>query len=174
MKFAVVYATTEGQTKKISRFAASKLEDIGHLVSLQDSSDCLSGLNMKGFDRIILAGSVHESQHQEVLGSFIAAHKSALATRRTLLISVSLSAAFEGTLAEAEGYVRSFCENLNWYPDKYLLVAGAIRHATYGYYQEMIIQHNLLPKRPVANPEQDHEFTDWASLEEAIVDFART
>jgi menaquinone-dependent protoporphyrinogen oxidase len=129
---------------------------------------------MKEFDGIILAGSVHENEHQEVLGSFIVAHRAALATRRTLLLSVSLSAAFEGTLAEAEGYVQSFCESLNWHPDNYLLVAGAIKHAAYGYYQEMIIQFKVLPKRPIENPEEDHEFTDWASLEKAIVDFAGT
>jgi menaquinone-dependent protoporphyrinogen oxidase len=174
MKFLVVYATTEGQTKKIARFVASKLQDLGHKVSLQDSSGHLSGLNMAGFEGIILAGSVHEDQHPEVLGSFVAAHKSILETRRTLLLSVSLSAAFKDTLAKAEGYVKSFCESLDWYPDKYLLVAGAVRHAAYGYYQQMIVEHKVLPKRAIENPEEDQEFTDWASLEKAIVDFAGT
>ena len=174
MKFAVVYATTEGQTKKIARFVASKLEDIGHAVSLHNSSDYIVNLNMKELDRIILAGSVHENEHQEVLGSFIVAHRSTLATKRTLLLSVSLSAAFEGTLPDAEGYVQGFCENLHWRPDKYLLVAGAIKHAAYGYYQEMIIQYKVLPRRPIENPEEDYEFTDWASLGKAIVDFAGT
>jgi menaquinone-dependent protoporphyrinogen oxidase len=173
MKFAVAYATTEGQTKKIAKFAASRLEGMGHEVSLQDASDYLSSLNIEGFDRIILAGSVHEEQHQEVFGSFIVAHKLALANKKTLFLSVSLSAAFEETLAEAEGYAKNLFEDLDWHPDKYLLVAGAIKHGSYGYYQEMIIQHNVLPKRPIEKPEEDHEFTDWASLDKAIVDFAR-
>ena len=174
MKFFVAYATTEGQTKKISSFVASKLEDIGHQVVLQDSSDRLRGLKMGVFDGIVLAGSVHEAQHQEVLGSFVMAHRSIIATKKTLLLSVSLSAAFPATLEEAEGYVKSFCESLNWYPDRHLLVAGAIKHGAYGYYQEMIIQHHLLPRRPVENPEEDHELTNWASLEKAIIDFAGT
>src|SRR5690242_19834360 len=108
MKVLVAYATTEGQTKKIASFVASKLEGIGHQVSLQDSSAYFKGLKMEKFDRIILAGSVHENQHQEVLGSFIAAHRSVLAAKRTLLLSVSLSAAFDATREEAEEYVDDF------------------------------------------------------------------
>ena len=174
MKVVVAYATTEGQTKKVASFVSSKLEDIGHRVSLQDTSDYSSDFKMEDFDRIILAGSVHENQHQQVLGSFIAAHKPVIETKRTLFLSISLSAAFEATHEEAEGYVKRFCDSLDWRPDKYLLVAGAIRHAAYGYYQEMIVQHHVLPRRPVEHPEEDHEFTDWASLEKAIVDFAGT
>lgn len=174
MKFVIAYATTEGQTKKIASFVSSKLADIGHQISLKDLSDYSGGFKLEGCDGVILAGSVHENQHQEVLGSFIVAHKSVIESKRTLLLSVSLSAAFEATIKEADGYVKSFCDNLDWHPDKYLLVAGAIRHAAYGYYQEMIIQHHVLPRRPVEISEEDHEFTDWESLEKAIVDFAGT
>lgn len=172
MKFLVVYATKEGQTKKIASFVSSKLEALGHSVDLHDSSDYQSGLKLEGFDGIILAGSVHENQHQEVLGTFIASHKAVLETTKSLLLSVSLSAAFEKTIEQAEGYVKNFCEDLNWYPDKYILVAGAIRHGAYGYYQEMIIKHNVLPQGAVEDPDKDHEFTDWVALEKAVVDFA--
>lgn len=172
MKILVEYATTEGQTRKIAKFVASKLSDLGHEVTRRDLSDHMSGSSVDEFDKVVLAGSVHESRHQEALGIFIAAHKCALDAKTTLFLSVSLSAAFENTIGEAEGYVARLCEELDWHPDKSLLVAGAINHATYGYYQEMILQHEILPERPVEHPEEDHEFTDWDSLEKAIAEFA--
>jgi len=174
MKFFIAFATTEGQTGKIAKFVADNLLELGHQVSLQDISDYLSGLSLEHFDKVVVAGSVHENRHQDVLRSFIAAHKTALASKKTLFLSVSLSAAFDATSEQAEGYVQGLFEHLDWRPDAYALVAGAIRHGAYGYYQEMIVQHNVLPEGAVEHPEKDHEFTDWASLETAIAEFAET
>ena len=171
MRILVTFASSEGQTEKIARFIYSKLKQDGHSVFLQDASSFLSGQDPEGFDTIILAGSVHEDRHQDILGSFVAAHLEALKEKRTLFISVSLSAAFEKTMDIAEKYVDEFCESQNWRPTRHLLVAGAIRHEAYGYYEEMIVQHRVLPKRPVERPEEDQEFTDWEALETAVLEF---
>lgn len=173
MKFLITYATTEGQTEKVARFAASKLKELGHAVFLQDANNYLGGLDPENFDRVILAGSVHENGHQKELGLFVATHRHALESRKTLLLSVSLSAAFDTTLTDAEGYVKKFCDGLEWHPDSYSLVAGAIRHESYGYYKEMILRHSVLRDRAVDDPEQDHEFTDWDALAKAVVEFAK-
>ena len=82
-----------------------------------------------------------------------------------------MSAAFRETRKEAEKYVKEFISDVKFKPDNILLVAGAIKHAAYGYYQEMIVTHNVLPEGAVENVEKDHEFTDWAELEKAIVEF---
>jgi len=172
MKILVTYATTEGQTAKIAKFVASELGKLGHMASLQDANAYIGGLDLENFDAIILAGSVHEDQHQEVLAAFVAAHHKKLDTKKTLFLSVSLSAAFDKTLDDAEGYVNSFCEDLDWRPGEYLLVPGAIKHGSYGFYQEMILRHKVLPGRPVDEPEQDQELTDWDALRKAIAAFA--
>jgi menaquinone-dependent protoporphyrinogen oxidase len=172
MRILITYATTEGQTKKIARFVFSKLKALGHTVSMQDASGYLNGLRPEEFDANILAGSVHEDRHQDILNLFVAAHRNALEESRTLFLSVSLSAAFESSAHIAQRYVDEFCQSLDWRPDACLLVPGAIKPSAYGYYEEMIMQHRVLPKRPVERPEEEQEFTDWAKLEEAAADFA--
>lgn len=172
MRVLITYATTEGHTRKVAKFVAAKLKELGHRVSLQDASSYLTGLEPGAFDANILAGSVHEDRHQEILASFVAAHHSSLQKSRTLLLSVSLSAAFEKSMDIADDYVERFCQQMGWRPDRYLLVAGAIKPSSYGYFEQMIVQHRVLPKRPVERPDQDQEFTDWPELEKAVADFA--
>lgn len=171
MKILVTYATTEGQTRKIAGFIVSELKALGHSASLQDARSYVGGHNPEDFDALILAGSVHQNRHQEVLGDFIEAHRQILESKKTLLVSVSLSAAFENMIDEAEGYVEDFCKELEWRPDSHILVAGAIKHGSYGYYEEMILQHRVLPTRPVEQPDQDQELTDWDGLRKEIARF---
>ncbi|MBW8639512.1 hypothetical protein K1W69_20125 [Hoeflea sp. WL0058] len=172
MNILVIFATTEGHTAKIAKFVVAELKELGHTASSQDADAYLGGQDPADFDAVILAGSVHANRHQEMLGAFIAAHRKTIDAKKSLLLSVSLSAAFEKTLAEAEGYVKDFCEELDWRPDDYLLVSGAIKHDSYGYYEEMILQDQVLPGRPVQEPDQDQELTNWEALKKSIADFA--
>lgn len=171
MRVLVAFATTEGQTRKIAQAIVSKVRDLGHEAEVFDTSGLLGDLHPEQFDKIIVAASVHEQRHQESVEVFVAANRKTLQTKPTMFVSVSLAAAFEGGMADAQGYADSFFDDLNWRPSQSLLVAGAVRHGAYGYYKENILEHVVLKNRGLEDPESDHEFTDWAFLDRAVEEF---
>ena len=171
MKVLIAYGTTEGQTGKIAGTIAGQIQDLGHEAVLFDTSNPQSDLRADSFDRIIVAGSVHEERHQESVEVFVLAHRDALQAKPTLFLSVSLAAAFEDKAADARRYVDMFLERVDWRPTTTELVAGAVRHAEYDYYREQILAHVVLEGRDLDDPESDQEFTDWGALAKAVEAF---
>ncbi len=168
MRVLIAYATTEGQTRKIVDAVAARIGERGHDVEILDTSGIPKALHTETFDRIIVAGSVHEQRHQKSLELFALAHREGLRVKPTLFISVSLAAAAEGSMADARSYVERFVGEVGWKPDRTLLVAGALRHGEYDYYTEQILEHVILKDKDIANPEEDREFTDWGALSEGV------
>ena len=159
MKILVVYATSEGQTQKIAEFISKELQKSGAEVELKDSKRRMTGLDVSEFDGAVLAGSVHLSLHQETLTSFIVAHRGQLENLPTLLISVSLSIAFQLGEREANRYVNDLIDYTSFEPTAMSLVAGALKFDQYDYFMEQIIEHVLLDER-----EQIHEDKEFTNL----------
>ncbi|NNE24855.1 MAG: protoporphyrinogen oxidase [Rhizobiales bacterium] len=167
----MAFGTTEGQTGKIAEAIASQVRGMGHEVEVFDTTGLQGDLNPELCDKIIVAASVHEQGHQESVEVFVAANRKTLQAKPTMFVSVSLAAAFEGGMADAQGYADAFFDDLDWRPSQSLLIAGAVRHGAYGYYKEHILEHVVLQDRELDNPESDHEFTDWTFLARAIKEF---
>lgn len=170
MKFLLVFGTGEGQTRKIAEFCAKHLSDAGHAVDLRDSNRRMPDLRIEDHDAVILAGSVHQKVHQESLTNFVVAHRSQLKTLPSLLISVSLSIAFENGEAEARRYVQTFNDDTGFEPSEVCLVAGALKHDQYDYYMSQVVEYVVLDNRGAITG--DREFTDWNALGAALDRFA--
>jgi menaquinone-dependent protoporphyrinogen oxidase len=125
------------------------------------------------YDKIIIAGSVHQQRHQESVEVFVTAKLAELQKRLTLFLSVSLSAAFSQGLPEAQSYLETFLESTGWNPTKSLLVAGALRYAEYDYFRQQIIEHIVLKDHHMDRCPGDYEFTDWPVLFKEIDSFVR-
>ena len=175
MNILVVYGTTEGQTRKIGERVAARIRENGHQVELRNSAHWQNDFQIDSFDKVIIAGSVHEKRHQRSLEIFVMAGRDKLQSIPVLFLSVSLSAAFKGGLDEAQAYVDSFTEYTEWKPTRTLLVAGALRYEEYDYFMEQIVQHVVLEGRDVdQEKEGDREFTDWEALMTAVDDFVNS
>ncbi|MFK5980994.1 MAG: flavodoxin domain-containing protein [Rhizobiaceae bacterium] len=164
MKVLIAYGSTEGQTRKIVKTVTKQVTEMGHDVAVFDTSGLLGDLHPAAFDKIIVAGSVHVERHQETMELFVLSHLEELRSKPALFISVSLAAAFDDGMIDAQGYVDSFAKYTGWTPKKALLVAGAVRHGEYGYYEEHILEHIVIKDPSMDAPSKDHEFTDWNVL----------
>ena len=171
MKILVVYGTTEGQTRKIGEKVADRLSSHGHDTAVRNSSRWQEDFRVDTFDKVIVAGSVHERKHQRDLEMFVMANRAKLQAKPTLFLSVSLSAAFPGGEAEARDYIDKFVEYTEWKPSRVLTVAGAIRYEEYDYFMEQIVHHVVLEGREHDQGEGDREFTDWDALYSVVDDF---
>lgn len=120
----VLFATVEGQTGKIAKFVARQVKKAGLDVVVANVSDEMATVSYDGGDTVILAASVHERRHPQTFETLISADRVTSADRRTLLLSVSLNAAFEEGQAEAEDYIVELKMRTGLEPDAQLCVPG--------------------------------------------------
>lgn len=172
-RIAIIYATTEGQTRKIARFAADRLADAGHAVELLRAGDAAE-LDLRRFDGAILAGSVHIGQFQTALKRFAYAHADMLNRRPSLFLPVSLAAA--GDAADRAGLdtiVEAFARDTGWTPGRVQPIAGAFRFGEYGILQSWAMRWIARQKGQAAPARgEDREYTDWPALAAALDDWA--
>lgn len=171
MSVLIAYGTVEGQTGKIARFIEDLVKTSGEDVRMVNTSDPSDDVDVECFDRVILAGSVHERRHPADFEVFLTANRKALKDRKTMLISVSLSAAFDQGLEEAQDYVDELRMRTELDPERELLVAGAVRSRNYGFYETQILRHVVLRGRDFDPSVKEHEFTDWDTLAGEVEDF---
>lgn len=171
MSLLVVYGTMEGQTGKIARFVETLARDSGEQTVLFDSADQTGKLSVTNFDKVVLAAPVHERRHPRSFEVFVSANREELARRRTLLLSVSLSAAFDEGLEEAQDYVDEMKLRTGLDPDAESLVAGAVRSERYAFYETQVLRHVVLRGRDFDPSVKEHEFTDWDKIQTTVSAF---
>jgi menaquinone-dependent protoporphyrinogen oxidase len=171
MAVLIVYASQEGQTRKIAGRVAGLVRAAGREAVLFDAADTAAQASFSGIERVILAAPVHERRHPEVFEVFLTAQRRALAARPTLLLSVSLSAAFPEKLEEAGDYVTEMKMRTGFAPDAEALVAGAVQAGSYDYFARQVLRFVVLQGRDIDPAAGPHEFTDWAALEREVTAF---
>ncbi|WP_300010767.1 flavodoxin domain-containing protein [uncultured Roseobacter sp.] len=171
MNVLIVFATVEGQTRKIAEFAQRIAEKAGYNVTLFDAADKTAPLSLEAIDKVILAAPVHERRHPETFEVVLGAHRTELAERDTLLLSISLSAAFEDGMEEAQEYITEMEMRTRFKSDLNALVAGAVRTSSYDYFATQVLRHVVLRDRDYDPGAGEHEFTDWDALQEVLVAF---
>lgn len=171
MEILILFETVEGQTRKIVDRVGQQIRAAGHGVRLFNTEDRLASLSFDGIDKVILAAPVHERRHPENFEVLIGSSLSDLKSRQTLLISVSLKAAFPEGMAEARDYLKELEMRTNFEPDFRALTAGAVRTSSYGYFESQVIQFVVLDGRDVNLIDGVREFTDWDKLHAEVAAF---
>jgi menaquinone-dependent protoporphyrinogen oxidase len=171
MKVLIAYATTEGQTRKISQAVADQVVELGHQVELLDAARKRRDVHADDFDTFIVAASVHQDRHQNEIEVFVTASLEVLTAKPGMFISVSLAAAFDEKAADATAYISDFTARTGWTPDQSLAVAGAVRSEEYDYFQQQILEHVVLKDQDELRADEPHEFTDWTGLANSVKEF---
>ena len=174
MKIAIIYASTEGQTRKIAHHAEDFLQGEGHSVTLRHATDA-GDLRLGEFDAVILAASVHGGKYQAELVAYAKDHASALNQVASMFLSVSLGAA--GDDAEEWSALRSYVDDLNsdtgWTPDQVEHVAGAFKFTEYDFFRYWAMRWMESKRDPSAPAGEDREYTDWDGLDKTLKDWTR-
>ncbi|PWE33375.1 protoporphyrinogen oxidase [Maritimibacter sp. 55A14] len=171
MSVLIIYQSVEGQTRKIARFARDIVQKAGGEVVLFDAADKTAQLSLEGVDKVILAAPVHERRHPREFELLLSASKDDLMARPSLLLSVSLSAAFPEGHEEAKEYLTEMEMRTGFKPGAEALIAGAVRTERYDYFATQVIRHVVLRGRDYDPDQGAHEFTDWNALENTLREF---
>jgi menaquinone-dependent protoporphyrinogen oxidase len=85
----VVYATVEGQSKKIATRIAADIRNAGFEATLADARRCL-GITPPDYDGVVVVASVHMGRHPRSVERFVHEHCSWLQSRPSAFLAVSL------------------------------------------------------------------------------------
>ncbi len=171
MKLVVLFGTVEGQTRKIVNAVAEQARTMGHGVTMIDTSDKRAEVNLSGADCVILAAPVHERRHPAAFEATLTAVRTALTSRPSLMLSVSLKAAFADGHEEGQDYLTEMKMRTGFEPTQEALIAGAVRPGGYDYYQSQVVRHVAMAGHEVDLEEGVREFTDWTSLARVVAAF---
>jgi menaquinone-dependent protoporphyrinogen oxidase len=179
-RLLIVYASTEGQTEKVSLALYNRLTDGGHFVDVYRAGATPPALDPLAYDGILVGGSIHGGRYQTPLVGWIRRHLAALEARPSSLFTVCMRAAVgtEEARREAEGYVTRLVRETDWHPDASALVAGALRYSAYHLVLRWVMRRIVrpdaarLPGTPT-DTSRDHEYTDWAAVDAFADAFGR-
>jgi len=172
---AVLYATREGQTRKIAGHIAEGLRKRGLRTVLSNVKDA-TGTDLPSYSPAILAASVHAGRHEREMLRFVKLNRSELNELPTAFVSVTLSqAGVERPSASAEerkvftagvtGVADEFLYETGWRPTHIKPVAGALLYTKYNPLMRFVMKRIAKKAGAETDTSRDYEYTDWAELD---------
>lgn len=174
MTILILFASTEGQTRKIVLFMRERLERAGRKVRLIEASDDID-VDLSSFEQVIVAASLHAGSYQEPVATFAARHHLALNRMNATFVSVSLSAAGKDAedIKGLADCVAAFERETGWRPARVEHVAGAFRYSAYNILKRWAMKYIAWRKGQSTDTSHDSELTDWAALARFVDEMAQ-
>jgi menaquinone-dependent protoporphyrinogen oxidase len=165
-RILVVYATVEGQTRRIAQAIADQLARRRHDATLIDAADGGAAADPAGYDAAVLAAPVHFGRHHAAAAHVAAAHAEALSRKPSAFVSVSLHAMSKepDDVEEARAYADLFCAETGWLPRTVCHAAGAFRFAKYDFFKRIAARAVAKERGLSPKDDGDVELTDWPAL----------
>lgn len=172
MHVIIVYASVEGQTRKIARNVAGAVQSLEHDVSIFDSAD-IEDVDLGLADAVIVAAPVHIGDYPAAVTHWMAENAAALNGLPTAFVSVSLSAAstFEEEKRELDQLTQEALARTGWKPKAIHYAAGALRYTKYDYFKRLLMRYISAKEGGDTDTSQDHEYTDWDALAAFVREF---
>lgn len=175
MRILIVYGSTEGHTADLADFAATKLRQDGHEVTIADTRGKEKLPDPQSFDAVFLAASLHVGHYQAPLTEYARTHGDTLNTMPSAFISVSLSAAGENPndWEGLESCVARLLHETGWTPKATHHAAGAIRYSQYDFFKRLAIKYIAARRGQHTVTSRDYDLTDYDALKAFVMDFVR-
>lgn len=163
--FLIIYASSDGHTRKIAERIGAILATGGHALALMPIEEA-SGVDLQAFDRIVIGASIRYGRHSPRLLRFIEARGAALARMPGALFSVNIVARKpEKNRPETNPYLRKLLRRIAWRPAEVAVFAGKLDYARYRPLDRLMIRCIMRMTGGPTDPHTAIEFTDWSQVE---------
>ena len=170
----IVYGTTDGQTRKIAERLAEMFRMERWEATVMEARAAGPEVRPAGYDRVIVAASIHIGSYQRAVKRWIRAHLDELSRTHSAFLSVSLGVLEQG--AEARREVREiidrFLHATGWQPTVRKSVAGAVPYTRYSWLKKWIMKRIVAKAGGGTDTTRDYEYTDWEDLHAFAHQFA--
>lgn len=172
MHVVVLYATIEGQTRKVARNIAGTVQSAGHDVTVFDAAD-IDDIDLGAADALIVAAPVHVGAYPAALSHWLKTNSDAVNETRSAFVSISLAMAstFPEEHREIAQITKTFLENVGWKPAAVHQAAGALRYLEYDFLKRLLLRQFAKKEGGPLDMSKNHEFTDWDELSDFVNGF---
>jgi len=165
-KILIVYSTTDGHTRKISRRLQGMIENQGNQVTVISVDDA-SGIDLKPFDKIVIGASIRYGKHSPKIYEFIKENAQTLGSKSNAFFSVNVVARKpEKNKPETNPYLIKFLKQISWKPKTLAVFAGKIDYQKYSHLDRFMIRLIMWMTKGPTDPKANIEFTNWNDVEE--------
>ncbi len=194
-RVAVLYATREGQSRRVAERVADKLRSGGATVDVDDVAYAPSDVSLLRYAALILVTSVFMGRHERAMVEFVKDHRRDLVEARSALLTVSQEGAQTVGATTQDGArdddpratIESFCVETRWRPERIQPVAGELRDSEYAFavrFETRSIAAGSIAGGSMTtgsmatetddaiDTARDVEYTDWDSLDRFVEDVA--
>ncbi|WP_211829170.1 menaquinone-dependent protoporphyrinogen IX dehydrogenase [Kistimonas asteriae] len=169
----LLYASHDGQTKKIAQAIAAELNQQGLMVQCQSiSGDAV--VNLNHYASVLIGSPIRYGHHLPDVFDFIRLHNSFLNTHASGFFSVNLTARKpEKNRPETNPYVQKFLSKITWKPGFTGVMAGSLLYSRYRWFDRVMIQFIMKMTGGNTDASKDIEYTDWAVVRQFAQDYAQ-
>ena len=165
-KILIVYSTTDGHTRKISRRLQDMIENQGNQVTVISVDDA-SAVDLKPFDKIVIGASIRYGKHSPKIYEFIKENTQTLDSKSNAFFSVNVVARKpEKNTPETNPYLIKFLKQIAWKPKTLAVFAGKIDYQKYRLLDRFMIRLIMWMTKGPTDPKANIEFTNWNDVEE--------
>ncbi len=157
-----LYATHDGQTRRICEAMAEEVRRAGGSVTLLPLSDLHAAQALGMAAQVVVGASIRYGHLPAALYRFAREQRAVLDARPNSFFCVNLTARKPGKdTPEGSAYMRTFLKKSVWQPKKLAVFAGALRYSRYTWYDKAMIRFIMWVTGGPTDPAHDVEFTDW-------------
>lgn len=170
----IVFASHDGQTRKIADFIAAEIEGLGHKVVPTDLTEKQPDpADLDNAGAIVVAGPIRYGYPLKPVDQFVAAQRERLKAKPFGLLLVNLTARKPGkTSPEGNAYLRKWIKRQDLAPDVAGAIAGRLDYPRYGLFDRVMIQLIMKITGGPTDPSAVVEYTDWAQVKGLAHDIA--
>ncbi|MDO9554270.1 menaquinone-dependent protoporphyrinogen IX dehydrogenase [Rhodonellum sp.] len=159
-KTVIIYASVDGQTKKICDKIRNILLSENHAVEMISVNE--GGIDFRHFGKIILASSIRYGKHHPKMIQLISENSEKLNEKKSIFISVNLVARKPNKNSkDTNPYVAKFLTNSTWKPAIVGIFAGMLDYEKYSFTDALMIRLIMLLTKGPIYPKGPVEYTDW-------------
>lgn len=175
-RVAVLYATKEGQTRRIAVHLAAALSRNGIDVDLFDVTKGPAFIQWYRYGGVVVAASVHGGHHDREMVRFVREHRRELELIPATFLSVSLSEAGAedsrnspeqraACAKDANAMIEAFLAETGWHPVHVKPAAGGLAYSQYNPIVRFVMKRIAKSAGADTDTSHDYEYTDWADLD---------
>ena len=161
----IIYATTDGHTRKISQRLQQVIEQQNHqvkIVSINDEAD----VDLTLFDKIVVGASIRYGKHSPHIYQLIKKNQLILESKPNAFFSVNVVARKpEKCQPDTNPYLKKFLKQIVWKPKQLAVFAGKLDYPKYSFWDRSIIRLIMWITKGPTDPKTVKEFTNWQQVE---------
>jgi menaquinone-dependent protoporphyrinogen oxidase len=170
-RILIAYASSFGQTRKIANHLASELRSRGHEVELADAL-LAKPPPVEDYDAVVIGSRIQFGLHARSLLEYVIDNRAELQAIPSYAFVVSMAAA-SATSADPNGYVAKLLAITHWQPRIAVAIAGGLPYRSYPWYLRFVMKRISRSAGHSTDTRHDHEYTDWARVQQLAADIAR-